>query len=405
MKKFTKIISILLVVAMAAVMFAACGKTESNTPADPKTNDTGAAPATDAPDAPDAGKTVKIGVLVADVSGEEAQGFRSYYENYIAKNYNVQLLYTEQLQDAASEKSAIEKFAAQGCEAIISLSSSDRALQIQTCAENKLYYAVASGMLDDSQYEEFKTNEYFVGQIGPSMDTEYEAGYAMGKYFAESGAKTVAIYGAFIPNPMHVYRTAGVLAGIGATYGGTDVKDAVVGQIFGDQGVDLSKVQANGVELVSYFQGYGDTTTDELNAAIQAAPDAFISVGMATTFFAQQLSTAGIKFGDIDSFTGMNADSMANGTLVYLAGKYSSSIGPIFAAVLDAVNGNLVRDGEGNALSISQGYLVATNSEEFDRYFTSDKGDSPIFSKAVLDAVISDTATYDDFVKLVQNNG
>ena len=126
---------------------------------------------------------------------------------------------------------------------------------------------------------------------------------------------------------------------------------------------------------------------------------------MATTFFAQQLSTAGIKFGDIDSFTGMNADSMANGTLVYLAGKYSSSIGPIFAAVLDAVNGNLVRDGEGNALSISQGYLVATNSEEFDRYFTADKGDSPIFSKAVLDAVISDTATYEDFVKLVENNG
>lgn len=33
----------------------------------------------------------KIGVLVADVSGEEAQGFRSYYENYIAGNYDVEL--------------------------------------------------------------------------------------------------------------------------------------------------------------------------------------------------------------------------------------------------------------------------------------------------------------------------
>ena len=30
------------------------------------------------------GKGVKIGVLVADVSGEEAQGLRSYYEDYIA---------------------------------------------------------------------------------------------------------------------------------------------------------------------------------------------------------------------------------------------------------------------------------------------------------------------------------
>ena len=42
----------------------------------------------------------KIGVLVADVSGEEAQGFRSYYENYIAGNYDVEFNYTDALQSA-----------------------------------------------------------------------------------------------------------------------------------------------------------------------------------------------------------------------------------------------------------------------------------------------------------------
>ena len=118
-------------------------------------------------------KPVKIGVLVADVSGEEALGFRAYYENYIAKNYSVEFTYTEQLEDAAAEKSAIEKFAAQGYDAILSLSSSDRSTQIETAAANKLYYGVVSGMLDDAQFEQFKSNEYFVGQIGPSMDTEY----------------------------------------------------------------------------------------------------------------------------------------------------------------------------------------------------------------------------------------
>ena len=40
----------------------------------------------------------KIGVLDADVSGEEAQGFRSYYENYIAGNYDVEFNYTDALQ-------------------------------------------------------------------------------------------------------------------------------------------------------------------------------------------------------------------------------------------------------------------------------------------------------------------
>ena len=69
----------------------------------------------------------KIGVLVADVSGEEAQGFRSYYENYIAGNYDVEFNYTDALQSAEDEKTAIEKFASQGCQAIISFSSSGSA--------------------------------------------------------------------------------------------------------------------------------------------------------------------------------------------------------------------------------------------------------------------------------------
>ena len=380
-KHLVKAFALLLALVLALGTLAACGGNSSgNSSGDP----------------------VKIGVLVADVSGEEALGFRAYYEDYIAKNYNVQFSYTEQLTDAASEKSAIERFAAQGCQAIISFSSSDRAMQIETCAANKLYYAVASGMLDDAQYEQYKTNEYFVGQVGPNMDTEYEAGYAMGKHFADQGVSTVALYGAFIPNPMHVYRAAGVIAGIGATYGGASDKDAIVGQIFGDQGVDMSKVAANGVELVSYFQGYGDTTTNELNAAIQAQPDAFLSVGMATTFFTQQLNTAGIPFSDIDSFTSGNADAMANGQLVYLAGKYSSSVGPILAAVIDAVNGNAIRGEGGSAISVSQDYLVATDSASFDKYYTADKGDSPIYNKDLLDTVIGSGVSYSDFQAFVE---
>ena len=370
MKKFTKILSLLLVSMMVIGMLTACGGGNAN-------------------------KTVKIGVLVADVSGEEALGFADYYKNYVAKNYNVEFSYTEQLADAAAEKAAIEKFAAQGFDAIISFSASDRATQIETCAANKLYYAVASGMLDDAQYEQYKGEQYFVGQIGPSMDTEFEAGYAMGKYFADNGAKTIAMYGAFIPNPMHVYRAAGVLAGIGATYGGASDKDAIVGQIFGDQGIDMDKVGANGVELIGYFQGFGDTTFDELFGCIMAGPDAFLSVGMATTFFTDILNENGVTFSDIDSFTSANGTAMKEGKLGYLAGKYSSSIGPIFAATLNAVNGNAVRNADGTALSISQNYLVATDGASFDKYFSADKGDSPIYGKSVLDTIIGKVSVQD----------
>lgn len=345
-------------------------------------------------------KPVKIGVLVADVSGEEALGFRAYYENYIAKNYNATFTYTEQLADAAAEKSAIEKFAAQGYDAILSLSSADRATQIETAAANKLYYAVVSGMLDDAQFEQYKSNPYFVGQIGPSMQTEFDAGYAMGKHFADQGVKTVGIYGAFIPNPMHVYRTAGVLAGLGCTYGGASDKDGIAGQLFGDQGVDMSKVACANVQVIGYFQGFGDTTFDELFGIVGQAPDAFLSVGMATTFFAEALNGAHIPYADIDSFTSGNAANMKDGSLVYLAGKYSSSIGPIFAATLNAIKGNPVRDENGNALSLSQNYLVATDSAAFDSIFNGDKGDNPIFNKEALDKVIG-KVSYSDFAALV----
>lgn len=346
--------------------------------------------------------TVKIGVLVADVSGEEAQGFRAYYENYIQKNYDVEFSYTNALESAEDEKAAIEKFASQGCEAIISLSSSDRAQQIETCEKYGVYYAIASGVLDEEQYETYKGYEYFAGQIGPSNETEYEAGQAMGAYHKEQGVSSVALYGAFIPNPMHVYRVAGVLAGLGCTYGGENDMNAVVEQIFSDQTVDLSKVEGD-VEVTAYLQGYGDTTTDELNAAIQKSPDAFLSVGMATTFFAQSLNEAEISFSDIDSFTETNGTAIKEGSLTYLAGKYSSSIGPVFALVMDAVQGNVIRDKDGNAASISQDYLVATNGEEFDEYYVSDNGDAPIYDKETLDSIIGEGVTFEDVQAVVES--
>lgn len=393
-KKLARLLSLAVAGVLTFGMLTGCGSDTGAT-----TSDEG----TKTEDAADAGKAVKIGVLVADVSGEEALGFRSYYENYIAENYNVEFAYTDALASAEEEKAAIEKFAAQGYEAIISLSSADRAMQIETCEELGVYYAIATGVLDEAQYETYKGYEHFVGQVGPSNQTEFEAGQEMGAYFKEQGIKKVALYGAFIPSPMHVYRTAGVIVGLGDTYGGASDMDAVAGQIFGDQGIDLTKV-AGDVEIVAYLQGYGDTTTDELNAAIQKEPEAFLSVGMATTFFAQPLNEAGIAFSDIDSFTEMNGSSIKDGKLTYLAGKYSSSIGPVFALVMNAVNGNVIRDAEGNAVSFSQEYLVATDGDTFDQYYVSDNGDSPIYDKATLDGIIGEDITYDLVKSLIESN-
>ena len=128
-------------------------------------------------------ETVKIGVLVSDVTGAEALSFRSYYENYIQKVYNVEFMYSDELSDAAAEQSAIDNFIANNCKAIISFASADRPAQIEKCEAEGVYYAVATGTLTDEQYETYKSYEHYVGAIGPDLMTEYQAGYDMAKFY------------------------------------------------------------------------------------------------------------------------------------------------------------------------------------------------------------------------------
>ncbi len=348
----------------------------------------------------------KIGVLVSDTNGDEAKAFRNYYESYIEKQYNVDFTYTEALEDAAGERSAIETFAAQGYHAVISLSASDRAMQIETCETNKIYYAVASGVLDDDQYTKYASYDCFVGQIGPDMKTEYEAGKAMGEYYKNTvKVKSVALYGAFIPNPMHVYRVAGTLAGLGLTYDSSSDMTTVATQLFKDQSVDLTKVKGD-IELKSYVQGFNpDTVYSEVGGAIAQGIDAFLSVGMATTFFSSVFSGANVNYSDIDSFTAGNVAQMSQegGKLTYLAGKYASSIGPIFAATYNAIHGNVIKDGD-KAISLGQSYGVATDASTAGKFQVADSGDNPIINKSLLDTIIGKNVTFDQFKAFVETD-
>ena len=92
-----KLIALLLALCMVLGLVA-CGNKAPATDAPAADAPAADAPAADAPAADEpAYAPIKVGVLVADVSGEEALAFRAYYENYLAPHYNVTLTYTEQL--------------------------------------------------------------------------------------------------------------------------------------------------------------------------------------------------------------------------------------------------------------------------------------------------------------------
>ncbi|MBR0463142.1 MAG: LacI family DNA-binding transcriptional regulator [Clostridia bacterium] len=354
---------------------------------------------------------VKIGVLVSDATSSEALAFRAYYTEYIAKAYGVEFIYSDELTDAAGEKSAIDNFIVNNCKAVISFSSFDRPAQIDQCDAAGIYNAVATGTLTDEQYDEYKDYEYYVGAIGPSMDIEFQAGYDMAAYYIDQGMTKFGMFGGGVPYyvDMHIYRAAGMLTamvekgGEGANYKGADNAGAIIGQIYADGGIDTGAI--GNLELAAYVGGYdfNDAWFGKLSQMVGTEGiQAILTVGSGVDVLGGFISGSGVKLATVDSFTPAMQEAMDNGILDYMAGKFAASIGPIFAATLNAVNGQPIRDSEGNALALGQGYWVATSSEQFAQYCAVDSSmTDPAYTKEILDQYASSEVSYDDFVDFV----
>lgn len=345
-------------------------------------------------------KTVKVGVLIADASGEEALGFKNYLQQYVAKEYNYEFVYSPAIESAEQAKTQAETFIGQNCKAIIDMADKNRGDLAKLCETNEVYFAIGSGMMSDEDFAASKNLNYFVGQIGPDMQTEYDTGLAMGKYYKEvKNVDNIGVYGAFIPNPMHLYRMAGLLTGLGDTYKGQSGQN-IVYTVFGD-GAQFDAANIAGDVEIDYCAGFDGEGAifGTVGGIIAKAPDAFLSVGMTTTFFADMLDEAHVEYSDIDSFTTQNGNHMKTGSLKYLAGKYSSSLGPIFAAVKSAIDGKAIRN-NGEAFSLSQGYWTAKSSAEFEKFQAADSVSNPIFNKTLLDTLVG--ASYENFKAAVE---
>ena len=392
MKSFKKVLVLLLSLLMVVTMVGCKGDNdgsgEKTDGIDDKTN-------------------VKIGVLVADATGAEALAFRAYYEEYIQKQYNVTFMYSDELADAAAEASAIDNFIANNCKAIISFASADRPAQIRKCAENKVYYAVATGTLSDDEYKEFKDNQYYVGAIGPDLYTEFMAGYNMAKYYLDKGMTKFALFGGATPYyvDMHIYRTAGILVALceagGGTYNGASDMGSMIGTIYG-MNCQLTPAVIGSVELVSYIGGYDfdDAWFGKLaEAANNPNVQVLLAVGSGLDTFAAFKKPEQF-LGTVDAYTADAVKAMESGKLNYLAGKFSASIGPIFMAVLSAVQGKPIRTADGSALALSQGYWIATSAEEAKNFYAVDSSTTdPAYTRPMLDKLFG--ASFDDFSKFV----
>lgn len=406
-----KLLAIVLCLALSMTTLTGCGSKEAanetaNETAAPETKGTESqAPAADL----DMSKTVKMGVLVSDSTTAESLAFQNYYKNYIAKNFNVELMYSDELADAAGEKSAVDTFITNNCKAIISFSSFDRMAQLKQCADAGVYYAVATGTLTAEEYESVKTNEYYVGAIGPSLDVEFQAGYDMAKYYLDQGKTNFAMFGGALPyyTEMHIYRAAGMLTamveagGEGANYLGAANAGEIIGKIFETASVETGAI--GNINLIGYVGGY-DMDDAWFGKCAQMAQteglEVILAVGNGSDFFGTSVQGTDVKIASVDAYASAYGEAMEAGMLDYLAGKFSASIGPIFAAAYSAVLGAPIRTEEGYALALDQGYWVASSVDEFNEYYQIDSSaETPAYTKDMLEGLLgADYAVFAEFV-------
>lgn len=307
----------------------------------------------------------KIGVVVYDLRDEQVQAFREYLEGYIAENFaNVEFLYSTSITDEASEMDFLRDAIAWGAEGIMAFNSYDLKAEVELCAANKVYYIRPSSTVAHTEFQEVANNPYFLGYFGPGENTEYQAGFDMGTYFAQekvSDSYFILTGGAASGNEMHLQRAIGILDALQKCYGVSFPKTSQ----------ELASAQAPTVAeagslRVTLFSGYvGMEKVGRLAVStFQMRPSGVVLGVIPLRAIADSLK--GAKLGIIDCYTSSNGELFKSGKLCYLTGKYQSIIAPAFAALYNAVTGyaDTFRE-DGHAFAINQGFWTSTDYEDF----------------------------------------
>ena len=136
-----------------------------------------------------------IGVVVYDPDSAEMEMFADYYRDYIEEGFPVKFIFSGKVADSEAEKAFITEAKAEGAEGIISFAGYADGLQdvIKTCEKEEIYYALGSNTVSDENYEAIKDNPWYMGSVGPDLETVYQAGCDMAEFFLEKGARNIVI--------------------------------------------------------------------------------------------------------------------------------------------------------------------------------------------------------------------
>lgn len=308
----------------------------------------------------------KIGVAVYDVMDDEVITFRDYLTSYVKECFpEVEFCYSYAIRSTEDEMQFLEEAWEEGAEGILSFITYDLEAEVAFCESKGIYYMLGSGTVSEEEYESVADNPYFLGVVGPGSGIEQQAGADMAEYFIgemEGDSYILFTGGAAIGNEMHRLRSVGALEVFEKYFG-------ALGQSAEELAVTEEPVRLTPGEIqLTVYPGY--TTREEVEQAVieelenndyDFALSMFSMYSMVDVFRKE-----GMKQGVVDCYSLTNESLFEDGTLCYVAGKYSSIIGPSFAAMYNAVTGYAEEFREnGKAFQMTQGYWVSKSKEEY----------------------------------------
>ena len=162
-----------------------------------------------------------IGVATYNIRDAQVMMFKEYLDHYIGDCFpDVTFLYSESISGSEELMDFLELCAENGAEGVMVFGSYDLQKEVAFCAEHDMYMIRPSATSSDADFEAVASNPYYIGEIGPGSELEYEAGADMTRTMAEDG-KTYLILsgGAAEDNEMHRLRTLGMLETLQEIYG------------------------------------------------------------------------------------------------------------------------------------------------------------------------------------------
>lgn len=312
----------------------------------------------------------KIGVATYNVKDAQIMMFKDYLDNYIKGCFpEVSFLYSDGLSGSEDLMDFLSLCAENGVEGVMVFGSYDLQKEVEFCAEHGMYMIRPSATSSDVDFEAVATNPYYVGEIGPGVELEYQTGVSMTQSMAKKG-ETYLIFssGASEGNEMHRLRTLGILDALQEIYGVDFEKSpeqlAVVSEPTTVEDGDLK---------LTIFPGYLESDKNSAAAAELVASGQYTMILSTVPIspIKDTLDMLDIHCGTIDCFSEDNYYGFQDGTISYVAGKYQSEIGPAFAALYNAVTGNADAFREnGRAFRLKQGFWTAQSNEEYNEMYS-----------------------------------